>query len=275
VAIQNMGIPLPKTLQRLPRSHVDFAEAMGLPSIIKPRTSLVVEEIGKKNFVVRTRVEVEEFYRNYDQNIDSFIAQEVIPGADDMLWVCNCTFNHSHDLIEGFTFRRLRLCPPHFGVTSYAISESNEEILRLVAELGKGLKYTGPAMVEFKLDARDGVYKYIELNPRLGLCNFFDTTCGVNNVWHTYRLALGAEVAPTGKRQRDGVMYLSLLQDLPARLADGESLLSILRHYLSNRKREHVGPYFHRDDLLPVTKLVTGILRRRIGGRTAARSLAC
>ena len=272
--IQRMGIPLPKTLQDLPPSRADFAEALGVPCIIKPRTFRDAEKVGRKNFVLRTPADVESFYRGYGQRLDSFIAQELIPGADEMLWVCNGTFNHSHDLIEGFTFRRLRLCPSHFGVTSYAISERNDEVLRLVARLGKSLKYTGPAMVEFKFDARDETYKYIELNPRLGLCNFFDTTCGINNVWHTYRLALGIDVAPSGKAQQEGVMYLSLLQDLPARLSDGESLASILHHYFSNRNKKHVEPFFNLQDLMPVTRLVARIVRRRILGRTHAQENA-
>lgn len=270
--VRRAGIPLPKTfldLRMLCQQHEDIE----FPVIIKPRTAWDAKRFGEKNRVVRSPRELQTVVAAHEDMLDSLLAQEVIPGDDSQQWVCNCTFGRSNDLLCAFVFRRFHLSPAHRGVTSYAVSERNHQVLSLVARLGRGLKYTGPAMVEFKFDARDGQYKYLELNPRIGMCNFFDTTCGVNNVYQTYRLAAGTDVGPSRRAQRDGVIYLSLHSDLYSRVEDGERLLSILYDYLSNVWRPHVGPYFSLSDLRPALaegSRFVGAMARRLWRKALA-----
>jgi len=251
------GVPLPRTVQELPVQPEALVEQLSLPLIIKPRSFEHSRYLGRKNIVVRTLAELAAFYARHGDQRWRFLAQEVIPGGDDALWVCNCTFNRRSELVAAFVFRRLRTSPAHFGVTSYAVSQSNPEVVRRVALIGVRLGYTGPAMVEFKYDFRDGEYKYLELNPRVGICNWFDTLCGVNNVFAGYQVARGMEVVPTALRQRDGVMYLSFFEDSYARLKDGERPLGILRHYWANAGRRHAFAYFTWTDPLPC--LVAGL----------------
>ncbi len=110
----------------------------------------------------------------------------------------------------------------------------NEEVVALVAQIGRKLEYTGPAMMEFKFDDRDGRYKYFETNPRLGQCNFFDTWCGINNVHATYLLALGRDLPQAMPAQRNNVMFVNLLFDVRGRLSDKQGLASIGWMYLRN-----------------------------------------
>ena len=175
--------------------------------------------------------------------LDHVIAQEVIIGDDNEQWVCNCFFDQNSNLVQAFTFNRLRLSPSHFGVTSYAVSKKNTEVITLSKELGKSIGYKGTAMIEFKHDQRDGKYKYIELNPRLGLCNFYDTSCGVNNVYYSYLLAQGLDLQKN-EEMKEGVVFVSLYEDLFSRLKDGESIKNIVSDYLNNASKPHVFIYF-------------------------------
>ncbi|MBN2292957.1 MAG: hypothetical protein JXM70_11060 [Pirellulales bacterium] len=254
--VRKSGVPIPKTFLNLDSMYPDMRETVQFPIMIKPKTTWYAKRFGAKNRVVRSPEELCAILKTHEDMLDCLLIQEVIPGDDSQQWVCNCTFSRSHELISAFVFRRLHLSPAHRGVTTYAISESNQQVLSLVASLGRELQYVGPAMVEFKFDHRDKLYKYLEINPRIGLCNFFDTTCGVNNVYQTYRLAAGESVESGHLGQRDGVMYLSLASDLYARFEDGEQLTSILYEYLSNAWRPHVGPYFSLADGHPA--LTTG-----------------
>jgi predicted ATP-grasp superfamily ATP-dependent carboligase len=275
--IAELGIPLPRTIQELPASADELVALAGLPLIIKPHSFKHVHTLGKKNELLWTRADAEAFYRRRGNRLAGLLAQEIIPGADDTLWVCNCTFGPSCELHEAFTFRRLGLSPPHFGVTSYAVSERNRQVVDLVARLGPALKYTGPAMAEFKFDSRDGLYKYIEVNPRFGACNYFDTRCGINNVHNAYRLALGEPLGEGSDHQVEGTMYLSLYDDLYSRWKDGQRVSSALRYYARHVGRRHVGAYFEwgdwRPSLMAAARHTTDTLRS-IGRKTGILSAA-
>ena len=105
-------------------------------------------------------------------------------------------------------------------------------------------------MLEFKYCSTSSRYLYIETNTRLGMCNYFDTSCGVNTVAASYDVARGAPPPPRAS-QRDGVVFLSLHEDLYARYRAGESLWGTLGKYFCSLHRKHVGAYWDWRDPRP------------------------
>lgn len=264
-AVVGKIIPIPKTVQKVTDAQ-QLIEQLSLPIIIKPRSHKHMV-LGCKNIIINTEEELSQFFLKFGEKLEHIIAQKIIQGKDNKQWVCNCFFDENSEIIQAFTFNRLRLSPSHYGVTSYARSEYNAEIIALSAKLGKALNYIGPAMVEFKEDEYDGIYKYIEINPRLGMCNFFDTSCGVNNSYATYLLAT-KQVLPTSQKMQDDVIFMSFYEDLFSRLRDGESLLVILKEYSGNFiKKRHVFIYFIWWDPLPAILL----LYRQVVGFISSR----
>jgi predicted ATP-grasp superfamily ATP-dependent carboligase len=266
--MQQIGIPIPRSVLELPPSAGELERLLPYPLIVKPRSFAYQGTLVFKTLLIRGRPELDDFYQGYRERLDGLIAQEVIPGDDSTLWKCDCTFNQRSEMIVAFTFHKLRMIPAHFGVASLAESAGNPGVAALVARLGAQLAYTGPANVEFKFDRRDGEYKYIEINPRLGLLNYFDAVCGVNNAWYTYRLARGEELERLDVLQRDGVIYCNLFDDLYSRLKDQEPLRRIVGHYLSLWNRLRVGAYFNWRDPLP------GVIQTGRWGQFVCRSLA-
>lgn len=252
-AVVGEVIPVPKTVQKITDAR-QLIDELALSIIIKPRSHKHMV-LGCKNIIIETEEQLAQFFDKFGNVLSSVIAQEVIQGKDNLQWVCNCFFDENSDLTQAFTFNRLRLSPSHYGVTSYAVSKYNEDVINLSAKLGKALKYTGPAMVEFKQDINDGIYKYIEINPRLGMCNFFDTSCNINNSYNTYLLATG-QTLPQAEKMQDDVMFMSFYEDLFSRLKDGESLFSVIKEYSSNFiKKRHVFIYFVWWDPYPAISL--------------------
>lgn len=247
-------VTLPKSLLILPDSAEQLLANISLPIIIKPRSN-EMNYIGQKNIQIYNDIELNSFYQTFTNKLQYCIAQEIIVGDDANLWVCNCTFDLKGKLINAFTFQRLQLSPPHFGVTSYAISRPNPEIIEQVAKLGQGLNYVGSAMVEFKLDDRDGQYKYIEINPRLGLCNYFDTSCDKNNVYASFCVAKSLPF--NEKEQINQRMFLSLYEDLFSRYKDKQDSLSIFKTYFSNLLKPHTFIYFAWCDPKPAFYMFT------------------
>lgn len=260
-------LPLPKTIQKLTDASTLINE-LRLPVIIKPRSHQHMV-LGSKNRILSNVQEVADFFAQYQTQLEHLIAQEVVPGADDCQWVCNCFFDHNADLVQAFSFNRLRLSPSHYGVTSYAISKQNDDIIALSRKLGKALGYVGPAMVEFKFDHRDSTYKYIELNPRLGMCNYFDTRCGINNAY-AYCQLINGEALNYTLQMKSGVIFVSLYEDFFSRRKDGESVGQILSAYSKDFFKSHVFIYHTWWDPAPsvrmlakqLTNLVKALLRK-------------
>lgn len=269
--MERMGVPIARTERRLHLRPASWWDGLRFPVIIKPRMSAYVRHLGSKNRILTSAEEAAEFSRTRAEILEYLLAQEVIEGDDSQQWVCNSVFNERHDLVNAFVFQRLRLSPAHFGVTSMAVSRRNADVVALVERIGKGLGHVGPAMVEFKVDHRDGEYKYIEINPRLGLVNYFDTRCGASNVVASYRLACGEDV-PRNAEQREGVYYLCMYDDLFARVKDGEPLSAILKSHASILAREHVSAYWRWYDPMPGTVVawrnVSALVRSRFGSKS-------
>ena len=151
------------------------------------------------------------------------------------------------------------LSPAHFGVTSYATSTINHDIIKQTIKLGKGLKYCGSAMIEFKLDDRDNTFKYIETNPRIGMCNFFDAFCGRNNVYAIYCLAKSIPFNRTP--QKENCIFLSVYEDIYSRYKSGQGILDILRAYISNWNKKHTFAYFVWHDPVPALFMLYSHIR--------------
>lgn len=243
-------IPFPRTVQMLPSSPATLVRDLGLPLIVKPRTFIDKENLGWRNVVITSLGDAEAFYRENLTRFGKVIAQELIPGPDTDLWECMSLFNPESEIVRAFTFRKLSTMPAHYGATARGRSERNEALVSVAQAIGKRLQYVGIADIDFKYDARDGQYKYLELNPRLGLCHHFGTRCGVNLTLDAYRQSCGERLTKNGT-QVEGRTFLAVLEEIGARLHSGDSLLKILRTVLVALLVAPVGPYFAEDDPLP------------------------
>jgi predicted ATP-grasp superfamily ATP-dependent carboligase len=248
-----LGIPLPKSISRLDDS--DFGDQLNVlkyPLILKPRSFAGYEIIHAKNIIFNDIDEVMAFRSDYANCLDQFVIQEVIAGTDDQLWVCNATFDKNSNLVAAFTFQRLGTMPSHYGVTSLAISRLNPQVVELVKSIGKGIGYVGPAMFEFKYDIIRNEYLYIEINPRLGMCNWFVSRCGINNPAVAAFLADDKPLLniPT---QQDGLIYWHFMGDLIARLEDRESIKNILLRVIKLIFKKKVWAMFVWSDSYPAT----------------------
>ena len=247
---QSTGIKLPRTLFTLVDENSERLLELQYPVIIKPEGEAYVPHIGK-NQVLQTPEEAAAFLKKHSDILAHLQAQEFIPGGDDQQWVCNCCFDENADLHQAFVFQRLGLWPAHRGTTSYAVSRLNENVIQLVRKIGKKWHYTGPAMFEFKYDQRTGGYQYLEVNPRLGQCNYFDYCCGVDNAYALYLMSQKLSLPAKPEKQKTGVICHSLLADIHARLSDRQSILSIMSLYMKDLFKSHVGQYFAFTDPLP------------------------
>lgn len=276
--MRELSVATPRSVLSLPPTAGALLERLELPIIIKPVLFEDTPIIGAKNLTAASPAELEAAYVRLQGHEDRFIAQEIVPGDDSHLWVCNATFDANSRMIAAFSFQRLRTSPAHYGVTSSAVSTRNERVIEISRAIGSALGYVGPVMFEYKQHPETREYLYIEINPRLGMCNWFDTRCGVNNALAAYGTALGEAPAESWMAQREGVVFLDLFADFYSRLADGEPLLSVARDYAGYVVAPRVGAYFYGADWQPGIaalrrnlrdglRIGTALIKRKVTGR--------
>jgi predicted ATP-grasp superfamily ATP-dependent carboligase len=124
---------------------------------------------GKKMVIVRTPAELlEQYQRLEDPTAPNLMLQEYIPGGDDTIWMFNGYFDARSDCVFGVTGKKLRQFPVHTGATSLGICLENLTVRDLTCQFMKAIGYCGILDIGFRYDARDGGYKLLDPNPRIG-----------------------------------------------------------------------------------------------------------
>ena len=249
--IAGLGFPVPETIQELPENPEDLEALLRFPILFKPASYAAKSLFPAKNAEVSNSSELKRFYAAHAKALPVLLAQEVIPGPDGYSWVASCTFDSSHDMLDCGIKQKIRMNPPHFGGSTFAISADNAEVYELTRQIGRALGYVGHAGIEFRWDDRDEQYKYIECNPRMPENVEFDEYCGLPTVWNSYLVALGHEPEDPPRQQRTGVVFLDLRWDPGARLKDGESIFAILGSYARYSFHRRKGQCFAYDDPMP------------------------
>jgi predicted ATP-grasp superfamily ATP-dependent carboligase len=68
----------------------------------------------------------------------------------------------------GLTGYKIRQFPLNGGFTTLGQLESNDSLLETAIEFFRAVGYVGIVDVGFRFDARDGMYKLLDVNPRVG-----------------------------------------------------------------------------------------------------------
>ncbi len=260
----SLGISIPRSVVRLEPDAEWILKQLALPIIFKPKAHFD-NVLGEKNIVVHSRGELGDFINRHGNVIGKVMAQEVIPGGEECIRVCMCVYGANNEPVSVFMLKRLSSCPKLFGVTGVAVSEYDEQLLPLIRALGKKMSLVGPADIEFKYDAREGEYKFIEVNPRIGGYIHFDTVCGVNNIANVYYLSRGEAGSVRSRRQKDGIYFVSAHQDLYWRYKLREPLVSTLKTYRPLFYRKTVHHLFAYTDMKPAMVCICRIFNSAVG----------
>lgn len=263
--IESLGFDVPKTIVDLPATPESLEEHLRFPIIFKPHSFAKQEVFVEKNEVVRDRGELHAFYERWEDALPALLAQEIITGPDSLSWICSCTFDQDHQLLDCGIKQKLRALPAHFGGSCYAVSRDNAEILDLAKELGARLNYVGHAGIEFRWDNRDQRFKYIELNPRIPANVEFDDACGLPTVWNSYKVSLDEKVVSSGRQQKLGIFYIDLTADLSSLLADNTSIFKIVTTFIAILFKKTSGQYFAWDDPKPGIVVGVRFISRTVG----------
>jgi D-aspartate ligase len=194
------------------------------------------------------------------------LIQERIPDGED--WIVHGYCNERSECLVGFTGVKLRSYPPKTGGTTLGVCRSNPLLLDQAKMLFRRLGYRGILDMDWRLDHRDGQYKLLDFNPRVGAqFRLFVNRHGVDVV-RAMHLDLTGRPVP-GDAPPDGRTFMAEQFDVLSALAcrrQGE--LSLRAWWSSVRQAPDLElGWLDRDDLRPAAWMaVRSLLRAMVKG---------
>lgn len=271
------GIPTPETVFPQGRDDVlRFAADAVFPLMLKAIDGARSIRYSGQNMVIVH--DASELLKRYDELEDpdepNFMLQEYIPGGDDTIWMFNGYFNENSDCLYGATGKKIRQQPVGRGYTSLGVCLNNETVDQTTRRFMKALGYRGILDIGYRYDARDGQYKVLDINPRIGATFRLFTAENGLDVARTLYLDLTGQPVPECK-VREGRKWVVEVADLKSCLEyrrRGE--LTILEWLRSFRGVEETG-LFAFDDMRPfycrfftsVISVLKELLPKRSGTR--------
>jgi D-aspartate ligase len=166
------GVPVPGTL--FPGSEADvraYIEGAGqFPVMLKAIDGVrLAKRTGVKMVIVRSADELLERFRELDEpGFPNLMLQEYIPGGDDQIYIFNGYFDAQSECLAAFTGHKIRQFPVHVGCASLGVCRTNADVAHLTMRFMKVIGYRGVLDIGYRFDARDGKYKVLDINPRVG-----------------------------------------------------------------------------------------------------------
>lgn len=195
------------------------AAALSFPVVLKndePWQRLTRPAFGSTT-VIRRPADLEAVAGRWTA-MPNVVLQEYIDPAQATDWIVHAYCGSSPERSVAFTGVKVRSWPPLAGVTTFAYSADNPELAAAAMAFCTSIGYRGICDLDWRLDHRDGHYKLVDFNPRLGAqFRLFISDTGVDVV-RAMHLDLTGRPIPSGVQVSDRRYVVEVL-DMPARAA--------------------------------------------------------
>ncbi len=217
---------------------------VGAPLDPEPRFPLLVKPFTGHHFSTRFGVKMftahgpDEFKSSVELAAGAGLrcgVFEFIPGPDSQIYAYCTYIDRRGAAAPGVTIRKLRQSPPLAGVARVAeiVPEPpglREAVLQLLRKIG----FRGMAAAEFKLDPRDGSFKFLEVNGRSVIYNALLRKGGLDLAalaWSDYVEVATPEMRPANWPGIWVNLHADLLYSAFHGRSEGLTLRSFLRPY--------------------------------------------
>lgn len=205
---QSAGVTTPATYETPTEARASDAS---LPLFLKPRQV----EGGRGARKVETWDELDFFFERVADEFGPPVIQEHIPGGTGSMHVVGLLYDRDGQNTTSFTSRSLRT---HYswgggGVVGEPVDRPDLVDLAtdIVDELGG---WVGPINMEFKINSRNGVPTFIEINPRLWGYTHIATINGVDFPSRLVDISLGRPVEPQHELGGEQVLFFDSVEQI-------------------------------------------------------------
>ncbi|MGQ4538202.1 carboxylate--amine ligase [Dermabacteraceae bacterium P7074] len=185
-----LDIPTPATVTvdfsdgLVPEPEIPFA----FPVIAKCARSSAYTAVSfagkKKVFLIDSPEELQELWQKLAAAgfRDRFVVQERIPGDDTAMLslTAYCDRNQRVTMLGGARVLLEEHTPTALGNPAAMVTTDLGDTYEQGLKFLEKVNYLGFANFDIKIDPRDGVAKFFEVNPRIGRNNYYMTAAGLN-----------------------------------------------------------------------------------------------
>jgi D-aspartate ligase len=262
------GVPTPQA--SFPQSINDvlrFSESAKFPMMVKGIDGARLKRtLGAGVIIANSRSDLIDLYQCIEESERSnLMLQEYIPGGDDTIWMFNGYFDSNSNCLFGITGKKIRQYPPYTGQTSLGVCLRNHVIHETTAGWMKALGYKGILDIGYRYDARDGKYKVLDVNPRIGATfRLFVDRLGMDVARAMY-LNLSRQPVPYAV-SREGRRWIVEDADIGSSLRYRKDKKLTFAQWLKSLPGIEEAAYFAFDDMRPFWDMCMRSLRRRTQG---------
>jgi len=240
------------------------AEQFGYPVVLKRIARWVPSaEAGAPSvYIAPDRAHLIAAYERMRSPLDrNVLLQEHIPGPPESVWMFNAYLDERSEPRVAFTGRKVRQYPAYTGAATLGVCAANETVERDAVRLLRETGYRGIIDLGFRYDRRDGSYKLLDVNPRIGATfRLFVGAGGMDVLRALYLDMTGQRIPPAGRCE--GRRWIVEPLDLISSYRywrDGQlSAAAWLRSLLGVREAAWIAP----DDPLPALAAAASMTNR-------------
>ncbi len=259
------AVPTPNTI--FPKEMNDvlaYVEEAKFPVMLKGiYGNRLQTRTNKKMVIVHTEKELVETYKELEEpGFPNLMIQEYIPGGDEQIYIFNGYFNEKSECLVGFTGHKIRQFPVHVGCASLGVCSRNQTVADMTIAFMRSIGYKGVLDIGYRLDPRDGLYKVLDINPRVGQAfRLFVAENGMDVVRSLY-LDLTSQDSIHSTAPREGRRWVIEDFDVISSLHyHWEGTLG-LRDWLRSFKGVEEGAWFSWKDPLPFLVMLRALTKK-------------
>ena len=260
------GIPAPATYHGLDPLKIEqwaMDTSVRFPLVVKFANDVRSDlwNPGDRYRIVRSASDLAREYRRMCEVGGHAMVQEYVDGDGYGFFAIT---KASGEPLVTFCHRRLREYPISGGPSTLCESIYDKTLVELGTQLLRIMRWRGVAMVEFRRDYRQKVYKFLEINPRFWGSLPLAIQCGVNFPVYQVQMALGVEPKlnhdyPVGRKMR---FLFSDLCAVREQLRDGRKMGVMLEYIKELSDFSIKDGLFEKDDPRPAMRYVLSKLGR-------------
>lgn len=195
-----IGVACPKVVFPCSMDAVhDFIDQAEFPVVVKAAESWLLPEGGRTTSIAWNHEQACAICRSIQsQQCPNVIFQEYIAPTISEDWFYHGYRNFQSECAVGFTGRKLRSYPAFVGPTTLGKTLENDTLREQAEALLRTTAYSGIMDLDYRFDRRDGQYKLLDFNPRIGAqFRLFEDNAGVDVAKALYLDLTGKELSRT------------------------------------------------------------------------------
>jgi predicted ATP-grasp superfamily ATP-dependent carboligase len=260
-----VGTPVAATASSLADAR-ELARSLGFPLVAKLASPWKAGSGVRSTTIVQHPGELEALQRAAAAaGAGELVLQEHLPGGPGDDWFVHGYADGASRCRPLFTGVKERAYPAHAGLTAFGTSRWNPHLADEMASLVSRVGYQGIFDLDLRRDPRDGRYKLLDFNPRLGAqFRIFRDVAGLDVAVAQYLDLTGQEVPAA--EPVDGRHFVVESYDPLCAVSYWRSGELTLRAWAGSLASVDEAAWFAADDLRPF-----GLMCVRMGVRLATR----